>query len=99
MLSGPPETATAISGRASNPPIAASLALNSGNVSGVVSTAQYSRRACSGSAAEVFHLDDSVLPDRGGRLGKLFSEFRQRNTGILLLVGAGQRHAEFQQRI
>ena len=34
MLSGPPETATATSGRVSNPPIAARLASNSGSVSG-----------------------------------------------------------------
>ncbi len=43
MLSGPPETATAISGRASKPPIAARLAANSDSVSGAGRTAGYTR--------------------------------------------------------
>src|SRR4051794_26068603 len=100
MLSGPPETATAISGRASNPPIAARLAANSGKASGEVRGAVDGAAAVtSGSAAQSFHFAGGALLDRRRGLREFLAEFRERDAGILLLVGAGQRHAQFQQRL
>src|SRR5580692_8006607 len=86
MLSGPPETATAISGRGSNPPIAASAAANSRSVN-----------AERTSAAETFAFGAGVLLDRRAGVGKLLFELGEGDAGALFLVGAGQRHAELQQ--
>src|SRR5260370_31993632 len=38
-----------------------------------------------------------MLFDRASRVGKIMIQLRERYTGVLLLVRAGERHAEFQQ--
>src|SRR3954471_12250973 len=88
-LSGPPETATAMNGLASKPPIAASAAFSSPSVSGAAGMA--------GSAAETLLLGRGALPDRGAGSGEIMVELGQYDTGVLLLIGAAQRHAELQQ--
>src|SRR5438309_10311032 len=85
-LSGPPETATAINGFVSKPPIAASAALSSPNVSGAAGMA--------GSAAETLLLGRGALLDRGAGSGEIMAELGQYDTGVLLRIGAAQGHAE-----
>src|SRR4051794_20495062 len=88
-LSGPPETATAMNGLASKPPIAASTAFSSPSISGAAGMA--------GSAAETLLLGRGALLDRGAGSGEIMVELGQYDTGVLLLIGAAQRHAQLQQ--
>ena len=77
------------SGRGSNPPIAASAAANSCQASAAAAVLLSSQDACSRQLA--CSLIAALV------LGKLLIELSERDAGILLLVGAGQRHAELQQ--
>src|ERR1051325_1851441 len=89
MLSGPPDTATAMKGIASKPPIRSSPAANSSAVNGATDT--------KGSAAETLLLGIRAFPDRRPRVGEIVVKLRQRDASVLLLVGAGARHAQLQQ--
>src|ERR1700730_2040651 len=91
MLSGPPETATATTGRASKPPIRSSAFANSPRVSAAADMGD--------STAEAFLLRAGAALDRGARAGEIVIELGQRDAGVLLLIGAGQRHAELQQLV
>src|SRR3954470_12778999 len=89
MLSGPPDTATAIKGVASKPPIRSNAAANSSAVNGATDTA--------GSAPEVLLLAVGTRSDRRARVREIAIELGQRDASVLLLVGAGERHAELQE--
>src|SRR5665213_4260604 len=135
MLSGPPDTATAISGRGSNPPIAVSAASSAARVSGTGSHRDIvtsspgldpevhvliilldgvkGRRGWPGqpgqrqigaaqgglgsTASKPLSLTVGGLLDRGARIRKSLVELRQRQAGVLLLVGFGQRPAEIEE--
>src|SRR5438309_8677162 len=94
MLSGPPETATAIAGRASKPPSAASEAASSASVSGDVSNGPSLRSVAGSSAPEALLFRRGVVLDRGARFREIVIELRQRDAGVLLLVGATERHGK-----
>src|SRR5205823_14871218 len=74
-----------------NPPVASSAAASSSTVSGVA--------AIAGSAAEALLLRRGAVLDRGAGGGEIMVELAQRDAGVLLLVGAGERHAELQQLV
>src|ERR1051326_2624727 len=93
MLSGPPETATATSGRASKPPSASSSSANSSSVSGTADNAVNSI----GSTAEALLFRAGVLPDGGPRIREIVGKLGERDTSVLLLVGAAERHCKLQQ--
>ena len=89
-LSGPPETATARNGELSKRAIEASEAANSPRVRGLGwrSACQQPSRFFSATACSLI-----ALPG----LREVVIELGERDAGVLLLVGAGERHAEFQQ--
>src|SRR5579862_8418831 len=90
-LSDPPETATAITGRASKPPSASSVADSSAIVSGAVGTRL--------SPAQALLLRRGVLSDGGPRFREIVIELRQGEAGVLLLIGTAEGHAKLQQII
>src|SRR5207302_7570003 len=98
-LSGPPETATAIRGRASKPPSASSDAPSSPVVSGAVGPGLlcFARNDNTGSASEALLFRRRVLLDRGCRLREIVIQLRQGDAGVLLLIGAAERHRKLQQ--
>ena len=96
-LSGPPETATATTGRASNPPIASSAA--AAPPASAARRSSRSARSRRGPARRrrFFFSASARFLDRGAGVREIVVELGQRDAGILLLIGAGQRHAELQQ--